>query len=128
MYDQPNDIKLVLIRVTDLFQTSISKYTGVLRCAVQALLKNHKETFNLRYRCNDQLKNLSAIDEKHTKFFGRCLIGPKNYSNLKEIDYAKNIIEVIALPPHSPILTSLCLGVYGKTRCLEQSNKLSATN
>ena len=42
--------KVVILHQQGLSQTKISKQTGVSRCAVQALLKKHKETGNVEGR------------------------------------------------------------------------------
>ena len=60
--------KVVLLHQEGLSQTKISKQTGVSRCAVQALLKKHKETGNVEdHRRSGRPRKLSAADEKYIK-------------------------------------------------------------
>lgn len=60
--------KVVILHQQGLSQTKISKQTGVSRCAVQALLKKHKETGNVEdRRRSGRPRKLSAADEKHIK-------------------------------------------------------------
>ncbi|KAG2468769.1 GNPAT acyltransferase, partial [Polypterus senegalus] len=60
--------KVVILHQQGLSQTKISKQTGVSRCAVQALLKKHKETGNTEdHRRSGQPRKLGAADERHIK-------------------------------------------------------------
>lgn len=60
--------KVVILHQQGLSQTKISKQTGISRCAVQALLKKHKETGNVEdRRRSGRPRKLSAADEKHLK-------------------------------------------------------------
>ena len=59
---------VVILHQQGLSQTKISKQTGVSRCAVQALLKKHKETGNVEdRRRSGRPRKLNAADEKHIK-------------------------------------------------------------
>ena len=73
--------KVVLLHQQGLSQTKSSKQTGVSRCAVQALLKKHKETGNVEdHRRSGRPRKLSAADEKYISLFpfemGRCQAVP----------------------------------------------------
>ncbi|XP_063814062.1 zinc finger protein 420-like isoform X2 [Pseudophryne corroboree] len=58
--------KVVILHQQGLSQAKISKQTGVSRCAVQALLKKHKETGNVEdCRRSGRPRKLSASDERH---------------------------------------------------------------
>ncbi|KAM4722281.1 uncharacterized protein WCC33_008517 isoform 1-T3 [Rhinophrynus dorsalis] len=58
--------KVVILRQQGLSQSEISRQTGVSRCAVQALLKKHKETDDLEdRRRSGRPRKLSAADEIH---------------------------------------------------------------
>ena len=60
--------KVVLLHQQGLSQTKSSEQTGVSRCAVQALLKKHKETGNVEdHRHSGRPRKLSAADEKYIK-------------------------------------------------------------
>ncbi|XP_058876386.1 chromobox protein homolog 3-like [Acipenser ruthenus] len=58
--------KVVILRQQGLSQAEISRQTGVSRCAVQALLKKHKETANVEdRRRSGRPRKLTAADERH---------------------------------------------------------------
>ncbi|MGH0115834.1 UNVERIFIED_CONTAM: hypothetical protein FKN15_054190 [Acipenser sinensis] len=58
--------KVVLLHQQGLSQAEISRQTGVSRCAVQALLKKHKETGNVEHRRRSgRPRKLTAADERH---------------------------------------------------------------
>ncbi|MGH0149378.1 UNVERIFIED_CONTAM: hypothetical protein FKN15_016568 [Acipenser sinensis] len=58
--------KVVILHQQGLSQAEISRQTGVSRCAVQALLKKHKETGNVEdRRRSGWLRKLTAADEIH---------------------------------------------------------------
>ncbi|MGH0116029.1 UNVERIFIED_CONTAM: hypothetical protein FKN15_060493 [Acipenser sinensis] len=58
--------KVVLLHQQGLSQAEISRQTGVSRCAVQALLKKHKETGNVEdRRRSGRPRKLTAADERH---------------------------------------------------------------
>ncbi|KAG7474592.1 hypothetical protein JOB18_013095 [Solea senegalensis] len=58
--------KVVVLHQQGLSQAKISKQTGVSRCAVQALLKKHKETGNVEdRRRSGRPRKLSVADERH---------------------------------------------------------------
>ena len=60
--------EVVKLHQQGLSQIKISKQTGISICAVQALLKKHKETGNNEvYRRSCQQTKLGAADEKHIK-------------------------------------------------------------
>ena len=59
---------VAILHQQGLSQTKISKQTGVSRCAVQALLKKHKETGNVEDRRHSgRPRKLNAADETHIK-------------------------------------------------------------
>ncbi|XP_066465005.1 farnesyl pyrophosphate synthase-like isoform X1 [Eleutherodactylus coqui] len=61
--------EVVILHQQGLSQAKISKQTGVSRCAVQALLKKHKETGNVEdRRRSGRPRKLSAADEIHIMF------------------------------------------------------------
>ncbi|MGH0172377.1 UNVERIFIED_CONTAM: hypothetical protein FKN15_063225 [Acipenser sinensis] len=58
--------KVVILHQQGLSQAEISRQTGVSRCAVQALLKKHKETGNVEdRRRSGRPRKLTAADERH---------------------------------------------------------------
>lgn len=62
--------RIVILHQQGLSQTKILKQTGVSRCAVQALLKNHKEMGEVEdRRCSGRPRKLSVANEKHISLF-----------------------------------------------------------
>ena len=56
--------EVVILHQQGLSQTKSSKQTGVSRCAVQALLKKHKETGNIEDHSGQPRKQRKLKDEQ----------------------------------------------------------------
>ncbi|XP_053304125.1 activated RNA polymerase II transcriptional coactivator p15 isoform X1 [Spea bombifrons] len=66
-------LKVVILHKQGLSQAEVSRQTGVSRCAVQALLKKHKETGDVEDRGRSgRPRKLSAADERHIMLTSLC--------------------------------------------------------
>ena len=97
---------VVILHQQGLSQTKISKQTGVSRCAVQALLKKHKETGNVEdRRRSGRPRKLNAADEKHIKLIS--LRNRKMSSSAISSELARNLHHASLLPADTHYCTAL---------------------
>ncbi|XP_044130795.1 zinc finger protein 219-like isoform X4 [Bufo gargarizans] len=121
--------KVVTLHQQGLSQSKIAKQTGVSRCAVQALLKKHKETGNIEdRRRSGRPRKLSAADERRIML--TCLQNRKMSSSA----ISSELAETIGTQVHpSTVRRSLARsglhgGIAAKKPDLQHGNKAKQGN
>ncbi|XP_040293991.1 zinc finger protein with KRAB and SCAN domains 1-like isoform X2 [Bufo bufo] len=121
--------KVVTLHQQGLSQSKISKQTGASRCAVQALLKKHKETGNIKDRGHSgRPRKLSAADERRIML--TCLQNGKMSSSA----ISSELAETIGIQVHpSTVRRSLARsglhgGIASKKPDLQHGNKAKQGN